>query len=354
MHHDGDLKPGNVQKSKMKIAFLLIGVDAPSAHYRVLQYLPFLEKEGCTTNVYSIPERFGDRLKLFREIKNYDIVFLQKKLLPPFMGQILRNNSGMLIFDFDDAIYTRPGGPWSYMTALRVKRRLNILLRKASIVTTANEYLADYARQYSSSVAVIPMAIDVDLWQPAEHANVQKVTIGWAGSPGNLLNLERLEPVLSAMLQKYPFLKLAIFSGKKPTLACPFEYHPFKPGTEPAFIQSLDIGLLPLREEEYSRGKSPIKAIQYLSCGVPVVGNVIGATAEILNQSNSISVSSDKEWIQAIEKLVIDHDLRNSMGQAGRQLILKNHNIYRIREQLLALFIKNSDDRKQPLSKNGS
>lgn len=321
----------------MKIAFLVIGLDAPSAHYRVLQYLPFLEKKGCITYVHPIPKSFGEWLKLLRKIRNYDIVFLQKKLLPPYVGSFLRNNSGMLIFDFDDAIYTRPGRPWSYITAARVKRRLTYLLRKASLITTANEYLANYARQYSSSVAVIPMAIDVNLWHPRKHTGSHEVTIGWAGSPGNLLNLERLDPVLSLLLQKYPFLRLSVFSGKKPSLSCPFEYHPFEPGAESAFMQNLDVGLLPLQEEEYSRGKSPIKAIQYLSCGVPVVGNVIGATAEILNTSNSIAVSSDKEWIQALEKLILDHNLRNSMGQIGRQFILEHHNIDKIREHFLGL-----------------
>jgi glycosyltransferase involved in cell wall biosynthesis len=144
--------------------------------------------------------------------------------------------------------------------------------------------------------------------------------------------METLDPVLTLLLQKYPFLKLAIFSGRKPILKCPFDYYPFKPSGEPEFVKNLDIGLLPLADEEYARGKSPIKAIQYLACGVPVVGNVIGATAEILNDKNSISVSNEKEWFDALEKLILNQPLAKAMGRNGHRLIDKKHNLKTVAE----------------------
>ena len=135
-------------------------------------------------------------------------------------------------------------------------------------------------------------------------------------------------------------MRLAIFSGEKPRLDCPFEHHPYSPGAEPSFVRNLDVGLLPLIEEEFTRGKSPIKAIQYLSCGVPVVGNVTGATSEILNNQNSFTVSSDAEWIKALEAMILDGNLRSSLGVAGRSFVLKHHNMETVKGQMLQLFLE--------------
>jgi glycosyltransferase involved in cell wall biosynthesis len=184
------------------------------------------------------------------------------------------------------------------------------------------------------------MAVNTDIWKPLKRKPNDSITLGWAGAPVNIPNIERLNPVLNALTNKFPSLKLAIFSGEKPRLTCRFEFTPFNPGGEAAFVQSLDIGLLPLTDEEFSRGKSPIKAIQYLACGIPVVGNVFGATAEILNRSNSIAVSSDDEWISALEELILDQSRRLSMSQAARQFVLKHHNIYTVQEQLYRLFLQ--------------
>jgi len=204
---------------------------------------------------------------------------------------------------------------------------------------TANSFLADYARQHSSSVVIVPMAIDTDIWKPAVKKETEQIVIGWAGAPVNIPNIERIGPALRVLLNKHPALKLAVFSGEKPSLPCPFEFHQFAPGAEPAFVQSLDIGLLPLPDEEYSKGKSPIKAIQYLSCSIPVVGNVKGATAEILKQNNSIHVSSQDDWINALEVLIHDRNLRTLLGETGRQLILDRHSMYTVRRQLLGIFL---------------
>jgi glycosyltransferase involved in cell wall biosynthesis len=178
------------------------------------------------------------------------------------------------------------------------------------------------------------MALDTDIWEPRNRIHREEIVLGWAGAPVNLPLIEKLGLVLAHMLKTYPLLKLAIFSGQKPRLSCPFEYHPFIPGGEPEFVKNLDIGLLPLDDEEYARGKSPIKALQYLACGVPVVGNIIGATAEILNDKNSIGVSNEKEWLNALGRLVTNRDLAISMGNFGHKFIEKNHNLKTVGEKL--------------------
>lgn len=320
------------------LAIISRDLQKGSTKYRLAQYLEFLRSKGI--NIKFI-KRTAIDASVVKKAGQFDLVFNQKCLFRYTLAKKLIAASRRTVFDFDDAIYTRPGKPHSLLTGLRVKLRLHLWLKRSDIVTTSNHFLAHYARQYSDHVEVIPMALDFDTWKPSEKSVNEKVTIGWAGAPVNIPLIESLDSVLSFLLKKYPFLKLAIFSGKKPRLNCPFEYYPFQPGHEPAFVQSLDIGLLPLNVEEYSKGKSPIKALQYLACGVPVVGNVIGATGEILNEKNSIAVSNKDEWILGLEKLITNRDLAKSMGRAGYEHVQKNYNIKSVAEQFFRILSGN-------------
>jgi glycosyltransferase involved in cell wall biosynthesis len=178
------------------------------------------------------------------------------------------------------------------------------------------------------------MALDLERWSPAPRVR-SEVVMGWAGSPGNLHHLERLEPVLGEVLRRHPTARLAVLCGERPRLAIPFDYQPFQAGTEHRFTQGLDIGLLPLVFEEHARGKSPIKAVQYLACGVPVVGNVQGATAEICTPDNSLAVSRDAEWVEALSLLIRNPDEARRLGAAGRRHALEHNDLRRNGERLL-------------------
>ena len=320
------------------IAIISRDLEKGSTKYRLVQYLDFLSRKGITVEFM---KRKAISASAIKKARRADLIFNQKCLFKTSVARKMIANCRRTIFDFDDAIYTRPGKPHSLITTLRVKKRLHLWLKYADVVTTSNNFLANYARKYSNSVKVIPMALDTEVWKPRNNTGGNKTTIGWAGAPVNVPLVEKLDPVLTLLLKKYPFLKLAIFSGRKPTLKCSFDYHPFKPNGEPKFVKKLDIGLLPLVDEEYARGKSPIKALQYLACGVPVVGNVIGATAEILNDKNSISVSNEKEWFDALEKLILNRNLAKAMGRFGQRLIEKKHNLKTVAEDLFNILSEN-------------
>lgn len=319
------------------LAIISRDLQKGSTKYRIVQYLDFLRSKGI--NVEFVNRKSIDASVIKRSAQ-VDLVFNQKCLFRYSLAGKLIAASRRTLFDFDDAIYTRPGKPDSLVTRIRVRRRLHLWLRRSDVVTTSNHFLARYARQYSGSVEIIPMALDLEIWKPLEKSFDNNITIGWTGAPVNIPLIESLDPVLTFLLKKFPFLKLAVFSGQKPKLNCPFEYHPFRPGYEPAFVQNLDIGLLPLVDEEHSKGKSPIKAIQYLACGIPVVGNVTGATAEILNEENSIAVSTEEQWLHALEKLVNNRELAQFMGRAGRKHVEENHDLKSVAKRLLAVLTR--------------
>ena len=297
-------------------------LEKGSTKYRVAQYHALLAQRGLHIQYVKRGDPASELVRMAREV---DVVLNQKCLIRTPVARKIMQAAKLTIFDFDDAIYTRSGKPYSFFTGARVRRRLSLWLERADVVTTANQVLASYARQYSERVEIIPMALDTEVWKPVRAPGAAEVVIGWAGSPVNLKLLERLEPVLGHVASTYPKVRISVFSGKRPALNIPFDFVCFEPGKEASFVQGLDIGLLPLTTDEYSTGKSPIKAIQYLACGVPVVGDIFGATSEILDASNSVSVTKPEEWYTALGSLIDRPDLRRTMGDAGREFAVRAH-----------------------------
>lgn len=307
-----------------------------STLFRVVQYLDYF-------NSRDIHFRFLQRKSLSRadltSVRASDLLFNQKCLFNYSLAKRMIHESRRTLFDFDDAIFTRPGKPDSFITRLRERRRLKLWLTQSNVVTTPNQYLADYARKWSKVVEIIPMAIDLEQWRPPgrEKTTNAAIVIGWAGAPVNIPLLESLNPILTELVNKNKNLRIAVLSGQRPRLDVAYDYYPFEAGKEAEFIQKLDIGLLPLRRDEFSMGKSPIKAIQYLACGVPVVGNVFGATSEILNERNSIAVNTRDEWIDGLRRLIAQPELIRSMGEAGREHVEAHHSMVQVREKFLKI-----------------
>ncbi|MFZ7124652.1 MAG: glycosyltransferase family 4 protein [Desulfobacterales bacterium] len=310
-----------------------------STKYRIAQFLDYLSDRGLRFE-------FIRRDKVHKKIafvKKYDLVFNQKCLIAPRISRKIFRLYPKVVFDFDDAIYTRPGNPFSLITRIKVRRRLHYWLRYSKLVMAPNEVLSNYARRYSSVVQTVPMALDLGVWTPARQKRSDIFTIGWAGAPVNIPLIERIDSVLEEITSKFSNVRVAIFSGRRPNLRIPFDYHPFQPGEEPKFIQSLDVGLLPLSNEEYTRGKSPIKSLQYFACGIPVVGNFYGASKEILTPDNSFNVNSHKEWVEALNCLISNPDLSEKMGMSGRTIVETRHDFNRIAPKILDLLTKLND-----------
>ncbi len=307
----------------MRVMAITVGAPhAGSTRFRLMQYQPLLESLGITLE--AIPQQECDASAIDR-LREADVVINQKCLLKRSLARAIIKASRRLIFDFDDAIYTRPGKPYGWLTHLRVTSRFHYWLRAADKVTVANQYLANAARRVTQDVEVIPMAVDLAQWSPKPRVDDGFFRIGWVGAPNNLVYLERLDGMLTHLTTCYPHVRIAVFCGKKPALSCPFDYVPFVPGGEVAFIQQLNVGLLPLDDDEYSRGKSPIKAIQYLACGVPVVGNIYGATGEICHSGNSVAVTRPDGWVEATTRLLQDPAYAATLGSTGRSDMLAHH-----------------------------
>lgn len=312
-----------------------------STQFRLGQFLPLFRQADIQVTCVS-REQVHRLNPADGELQRADIILIQKSLFSMGQEKALRRTGLPLIYDFDDAVWARPGKPNSLLTRWRLHRRLHYWLRQATAVVPANGVLAAYARKFSSRIHPIPMAVDTEAWKPAvaEKTNPDApFVIGWLGSPGNLPYLEKLHPELQ-QLQQNPELKIKIriFCGQRPKFDFPFDYVPYQPNTEAAFIQTLDLGLLPLPDTEHARGKSPIKSLQYLACGVPVMGNFVGATAEICRPAFSIPLTPGQDWAGCIREWREKRDALRAMGIAGREFILQRHSLKTCAGQWIRLF----------------
>jgi glycosyltransferase involved in cell wall biosynthesis len=320
----------------MQVLALTVGaLEDGSTKYRVAQFLPMFEAAGIEVSI-TPREAIGETTVAAAAAA--DVVLNQKCLFDRRLARRIRRAARGVVFDFDDAIWTRPGRPHSWLTARRVRRRLTGWLAEVDCVVCANQHLAAYARAHSDSITVLPMALDTTAWRPREEppSASGRVRIGWTGSPGNLMYLLELDPVLGRLLDQHPEVTLSVYCGEKPALSVPFEFTPYAPGTEAEFVRSLDIGLLPLPDTDHARGKSPIKCIQYLACGVPVVGNLLGGAAEMCRPEFSVNVAGDGGWLPALNQCISDRDGLKRMGKAGRAFVLATHNAEKCGAALMA------------------
>lgn len=293
------------------LALTFGGIDCASTFYRVLQYARLFQQdnifiEQVVGNVENIPSASC--------IKKYDVVLVQKKLLPRKLVVFLRKHSRRLVFDIDDATWHPHARKHSFFTRLRTNLRLRSISESADICTAPNFFILDNLQKNGAIVTKIPMAIESNIWSPAQKIPNRKISIGWAGAPSNLPYLESIESALRDILLKFPQSELVILCGQRPNFASklPFTHITWKPNCESKIVPRFDIGLLPLSFSEFSNGKSPIKALQYLASGLPVVASPLSGTLEIAEVAKSIFfANSNEEWFQILSILIKSEKLRH-------------------------------------------
>jgi len=220
------------------------------------------------------------------------------------------------VFDFDDAI-------WLHSESMT--RRV---IELSDAVICGNDHLAKWARRFSSNVAIVPTGIDTERYTPVAGPCRDDLVLGWIGTSSNLPQLEELAPALEGVIQQFPGTRLRVVCDRAPKFTGKVlertEFVPWEESREVAEIQSFDIGLMPVADSEWGRGKCAFKLIQYMSCGVPVVASPVGMNGLILEEFRvGLAPSSQQEWAEAIRVLLADPDARGSFGAAGRAAAVK-------------------------------
>ena len=229
-----------------------------------------------------------------------------------------------ILFDFDDAIYLRhTSGANRLFDWLKFPGKTAALCRMSSLVVAGNDYLAAYAREHNPHVVVVPTSIDTNLYVPTERGDCShRVAIGWTGSATSMTHLEMFAPVLRELLA-HRDVEIRVQSNRPPLLSgVPFVWRPWHIATEVDEIRAFDIGIKPMPDDPWARGKCPMKELQYMALGIPAVCSAVGTSAEVIRDGeNGFLANSAGQWVERFTRLVDDAALRRKIGLAGRQTV---------------------------------
>lgn len=313
-----------------------------SSRLRSYQYLPYLEAKGMeitlapllgddyVTGLYrglipwaSVVKSYWTRWHWLRRAADFDGVWVENELLPwvPAGLELGGFPSGMpLIADYDDAVFHRyDRHRWSIVRTV-LGRKIDAVMQRADLVIAGNDYLADRARQAGAQrVEILPTVVDTERYQTRPSPESPVITIGWMGSPATAHYLHRLAPVLRTLFATRNIRWVAVGANPAQLETLPFTVWQWTEASEVADIQQFDIGIMPLPDEPFERGKCGYKLIQYMACGKPVVASPVGVNSVIVRHGvEGFMASSTEQWIESLQTLVDDAALRQQMGQAGR------------------------------------
>ena len=313
-----------------KYLFLVPDRKAASARYRVLQFLPLAEAEGFSCEVREIPKSLRERSRLFRHASDFRKVLIHRKLFQPWELFSLRRRANKILFDYDDAILFRDTQDPTHRSRWR-EFQFARTLGSVERVLAGNRYLADLAARFSTGgrIEVIPTAVDVKRYPLKETKATSDVTIGWIGSRSTLRYLDSIRPALEAIGQAKKGLSLKVVADESYALqALRVENRLWSEETEIGELLSFDIGISPLPDDPWTRGKCGLKILQYQAAGLPVVSSPVGANQEIVSPGKSgLFASTIEEWIRALLSLADNAELRARMGKAGRASVEKRYSI---------------------------
>lgn len=329
----------------MKVLFLTEGQHVPASRFRVQQFIPYLESRGirCTVrplipNKYlSLRNRWAQRSltiwKIFQRLRaiadasSFDAVYLQRDLIAipsPFLERLLHRINPRLVFDFDDAITVTMDGGQDPRQA-----KVEEIFRRSQRIVAGNEYLRSLAVPHNSNITVIPTAVDTARYTPGLRPHGPLI-IGWMGTAGNLPYLVKIAPALESLARQHSF-ELRIVSE---AAAIPSELRGFNvrhltwsESTELDDLRSFDIGIMPLPDNPWTRGKCGFKLLQYMAVGIPAVGSAVGVNREILANGAGLLADDETDWFRTLDALLSDANLRRRYGEAGRQRVVERYSI---------------------------
>ncbi len=314
----------------MRVLFLIQGPDVAASRYRVLQYLPLLEREGIASEVARIPDGWIARWRFLGRLSAYDLVFFQRKRPRGlFLGRA-RRNARRIVYDFDDALWFRNSTHEDPVAPTRA-RVFRTMLRAADLVIAGNQFLADGAKADGAKAVVLPSPIDVSRYEvrpPAREAGAP-FTIGWIGAHGSIHYLEGMKEVLDRVAARVPSARLEIVCDRFFDCArMPVVKTAWSEEGEAAAVRRFDVGVMPLSDDPWSWGKCGLKALQYGAAGVPAVVTPVGINREIVRDGiEGRWATTTREWEEALVALAADPEARRRMGLAARARVESDYSL---------------------------
>jgi len=339
---------------------------SPSQRFRFEQYLDFLARNGFTCEFSYIISAEDDkyfyskghylrkfwifiksffrRLKDKRRYDQFDIVFVQREAImigTTYFERRIRRSRAKYIFDFDDSIWlmdTSEGNKIFEWLKDPEKTARNI--RHAHLVFAGNAYLADYARHYNKNVSIIPTTIDTEVYKPSKKPN-EKVIIGWSGSVTTIKHFEYALDFLKKIKERYADKVeiVVIGDGSYRNEGLGITGRPWLAKEELESLNSFDIGIMPLPNDEWAKGKCGLKGLQYMALEIPTIMSPVGVNSEIIQHgANGFLATTTEEWVNCLSQLIESKEMREKIGKAARQTVLDKYSVLSQQENYLKAF----------------
>lgn len=322
----------------MRIIFLTHSSDQ-GHRFRVEQYFPYLLVHQVEPKWQPHPGSWKEQFLIYRQLPSFDVVCIQRRLLSPFEFYWIRKKSSKILFDLDDAVmYRSSSSPRPHSLSRWLKFRW--MVKGSDVVIVGNQFLKNEVLKVDpeKKIFVIPTSIDTNLYpQKKKISERPEIILGWIGTKGNLRYLKKLEPVFETLHQRFPQVKLKIVSNDfYDSSHLPIVKKPWKLEDENEDLISFDIGLMPLNDDLWSRGKCGLKIVQYLSVGVPVVCTPVGINSDIVQDGeNGFWATNHQEWVDRLSTLIQNQDLRYRMGLKGIETVEREYSLAVTSEKFL-------------------
>lgn len=311
----------------------------------------FFSSGSFLKKTLALMKGFAKRCLLFFHVASYEWVFIHREVTPAgppiFEWIIAKVFCKKIIYDFDDAIWLTDRKHESiFLRIIKWRSKVASICRWSYRVSVGNEYLSNFARQFNNNVVFNPTTIDSDRLHNPELYTIEKsparIVIGWTGSHSTLKYLKEVEAALAILEKKYPQLELLVIADKPPALSLTnVRFLPWSFETEIKGLLEADIGIMPLPDDEWAKGKCGFKALQYMALEIPVVVSPVGVnTSVIIAGTSGFFASGTEEWILQLEVLINNSELRKKMGITGREKVIQDYSVSSNSSAFLSLFLK--------------
>lgn len=330
---------------------------SPSQRYRFEQYFDFLKANGYECELSSIIAEADDaffyspghlfkkflftvksavkRLKDLKRADDFDIIFVQREAYmtgSTFFEKRFAGSKAKLVYDFDDSIWimdtSDANKKWEWMKSTK---KTGEIISVSNMVFAGNKYLFDYAQKHNSNVKIIPTTIDTAIFRrKEEYKNSEKICIGWSGSITTIKHFEEATAILKKVKQKYGdnvYFKVMgddTYENKELNI----KGIPWTSATEIDIISSFDIGIMPLPNDQWVKGKCGLKGLSYMALEVPTIMSAVGVNTEIISDGlNGFLATTEEEWINKISLLIESFELRKTLGMNGRKTVIDRYSL---------------------------
>ena len=333
----------------------------PSQRFRIEQWIPYLQTQGISVDLYPFADdelmrllhkpghrsakalanvtRFLRRCGEVVRARGYDAVLIHRAACiagPALLERFVALSGRPVIYDFDDAIFklhtTDANRRFGW---LKFPGKTATICRISDRIVVGNSWLADYAKQFNHQVTVIPTSIDTDHYRPIERTEPnRRLIVGWTGSSTSQTHLEMFAPLLRELTQRRE-IELRVISNREPVLpGINYVWLPWSAEDEVTELTHFDIGIMPMPDDEWAKGKCALKALQYMAMGIPTVCSAVGANCDVIQHGeNGLLALTSEQWINALQSLIDDADLRSRLGAMGRRTVEEKYSMLQCANQ---------------------